>query len=225
MVSCPAYYYTNNTYKYCVKCHYSCSNCSAPALENACSSCEGAKFRELVNGSVCSCMASYFDNSTALCVSCHSSCLSCESELTDGCLSCNASLKRTLNVSTCLCMEGYYENTTCLPCSGNCLTCSFVPANTTYVCSSCNSTNNRTLDPTNTSCICLPAYYSVTFNCLPCDLGCLNCTGPSLCSLCNTTAHFTLISGQCQCSPSYSLNNSLCILSTSTCGNGLLDLS
>lgn len=74
--TCPQYYYSNSSYKYCIKCHYSCLNCSAPAAPTACTQCEAAQFRQLVTNT-CSCQPHYFDNSTLLCASCYVNCLTC----------------------------------------------------------------------------------------------------------------------------------------------------
>ena len=108
IASCPIYYYTNATYNFCIKCHYSCYNCSASALANKCTACEAAQLRSLVNNTVCSCLTHYFDDGTVLCSICHSTCLECSNSSQNGCLSCDASLKRIQNGTTCQCMDGYY---------------------------------------------------------------------------------------------------------------------
>lgn len=49
-------------------------------------------------------------------------------------------------------------------------------------------------------CTCLPQYYQFDSDtCLECTVGCLQCTGPAACTLCDANASFLLIGGMCEC--------------------------
>ena len=115
-------------------------------------------------------------------------------------------------------MPGYFisPNNTCelIPaCPANnsgCLICS------SGVCSQCDTANNFVTDSSNPSlCSCSAGYFYDGMMCMSCATslseGCTSCASESLCLGCLT--NFTLFNGDCQCLPTYYLDNATTCLS------------
>lgn len=142
---CPSSFYTDTTNKLCSPCHYSCQACTSPNNLLACSTCEPAQHRSLINNT-CVCDLGYFDSGILQCGTCNYRCLTCTDGNINSCQSCNNLTNRILSNSSCLCISGYYENNTCLLCSSyskGCIACNYSDNSSIFTCLTCDSSLNR----------------------------------------------------------------------------------
>ena len=124
-------------------------------------------------------------NGSTVCYPCHFSCQTC----TNGyeCLTCPSTRNLNSNASssnrTCICNLGFYETIQlqCAPCAPQCLTCLSLT-----ICTSCNNTLYRYLEPISRYCQCQFGYNtnSLTLLCVPCLVGCASCNPNGTCSAC-----------------------------------------
>ncbi|KAL4470078.1 hypothetical protein ABPG72_008737 [Tetrahymena utriculariae] len=217
---CKPTYYSVYPSKQCLKCYYSCQNCSGPGQYD-CTACDSLAYRtqgtQNSNGTSysCDCQVGYFDAAGQYaCKNCPYDCKTCvRNSVNQQCLTCDSTSNRQLNYITgrCDCKPGYYEDPvlnqpTCLPCHASCSQCS---AGTSSDCTQCSSVNFRTF--LNGKCACLAGYYNIDNNtpqCSPCHYSCKTCndmTGSldSSCLTCDANS-FRLQNGSyCQCMTGY----------------------
>jgi hypothetical protein len=133
------------------------------------------------------------------------------------CLTCNSSDNRQLNSSTLLCdpIDGFYDdgtnNSMVFPCDSACLTCS---ESATY-CTSCNSSDNRQLNPNTSLCEPMDGFYDDGTNnsmALPCSDSCLTCKlGPNQCINCvNDTFAINPSNQNCDLCSTFLINCGTC---------------
>lgn len=175
----------------------------------------------------CDCIVSYYADGNNSCRVCPFGCLSCSFDgVNPICNNCNASLQRTIGASnyTCDCISSYYadSNNTCIACPIGCMTCAY--NGSTPICSSCNSSLQRTMGASNLTCDCLAKYYlNSSLDCLPCPLACLSCSLNSsqlTCSSCDSSLNRILSSNNttCICKLGFYENSSqLCVACQYAC--------
>ena len=162
----------------CLLCYSNCFTCDKTTT--FCTSCSSSTY--LYNGNcLSSCPKGYWPNSVnKSCDMCDSSCLTCQSPGTSNdCLTCPI---------------GYYFNSMkCNECAIGCASC-----NTSTYCTLCFSpfflSNNTCLDS------CQQGFWRDVSNseCKLCDVGCVNCSGPSLIECTACLFNQILINGECQ---------------------------
>jgi hypothetical protein len=133
----------------------------------------------------CSCgPGTYLDPLTASCQKCFFLCATCENYSTTSCLTCRSPGSI---IPKCDCPSGYYTNNStlltnlCIACHLSCQTCKGSQATDCLTCKS-----GTTITPDGT-CVCpLGKYRSQsTFDCLPCDPNCVECSMASNhCTVC-----------------------------------------
>jgi hypothetical protein len=159
---CQIGYYEDSTFT-CQTCSIGCLICSYDGVNSICSSCDASLIRTMGSGNLsCDCQLGYYQNANGTCSVCPVGCLSCSFNGTGPiCASCDSVLNRTMDSgnTSCSCLSAYYPelNATCKPCQLGCLTCSLVFSILT--CNSCDSTLQRNLSSSNTSCACMNGFY------------------------------------------------------------------
>ncbi|EGR34727.1 zinc finger lsd1 subclass family protein, putative, partial [Ichthyophthirius multifiliis] len=198
---CKNFFYLDSK-KQCVKCHPSCFSCTGPN-SNDCISCKPESNTELVidgQNTYCKCISGYYHDIQNIeeytCVNCSSDCKECNGNSSNSCTQCGENA--TLVQKQCICDNGYYKDSSssiCLQCSNNCLTCSSFA-----VCTSCVN-NTLPLDESKV-CKCKEGYYSISGQCLKCELPCKNCElNARRCTECFQPANLDQKLHTCKCPP------------------------
>ena len=179
----------------CQPCTAGCVSCLYNGTNSICSGCNSSLMRTMGAANLtCDCITGYYQDSNNVCNMCTVGCLACSYNGTAAiCSACDSTLNRVMGSGnlTCPCTSGFFlnANNTCSACPLGCISCTF--NGTLPICSQCNSTLNRSIDPTNTSCPCLTAFYADNSNiCVPCPFACLSCSLVSsnvVCSSCNSS--------------------------------------
>ena len=191
----------------CQQCHYSCKLCSAGALSTDCTDCDSAKKRVSDGSGRCKCMDKFYDSGVELCSSCNVKCLTCQTTSTN-CLTCHSSRSLDSTSKMCNCADGYGENSpvteSCrlLTCHVSCKTCK----DTETICTSCESTNQRTLNAGLGQCPCNAKFYDTGIAaCQSCDYTCKECSvSATNCTSCNALKFRVYDgNGNCPCMPKY----------------------
>ena len=134
-------------------------------------------------------MPGYYESSSTTCSACHYSCSLCNATGSTACVSCNASLFRTLSGSSCLCMSQYYDdlsNELCQQCPYYCSTCTNATS-----CSTCDNTTRNTTDLS--VCACLDKFYEGGVSlCLACASTCATCNNSVNCTSCDSNRRLSV---------------------------------
>lgn len=103
----------------------------------------------------------------------------------------------------CACEDGsFFDGTDCVLCNLTLDACDLCLSE--VLCIEC--TDNFTL--LQGVCVCEPQYYQFDSDtCLSCEVGCLECTGPTSCTTCDVDNSFELVGGVCQCLKGMFLEN------------------
>ncbi|EDQ84326.1 uncharacterized protein MONBRDRAFT_39306 [Monosiga brevicollis MX1] len=192
---------TSSAYvEYCqshTPCHEICgpigtATCWGPGATQ-CQRCTSPNLLLAYNGScVAACPDGYYADDW-ICQPCVNDCETCEGPELGACLSCPVDFLlengRCKSVCTGDAVYGNVTTRTCEDCHPQCTTCTS-PLSTT--CTRCAEDFYLQPAPNNTVCAaeCPMGYYASALegSCLPCAAGCLACTGPANCSLCDVSA-------------------------------------
>lgn len=85
--SCPCMngYYNSGSNPICLKCHYSCLQCST--FSTACTACNPFDLRSL-SANKCPCDQGFFDDGLELCKPCYNTCTKCDGAGPEDCTGC-----------------------------------------------------------------------------------------------------------------------------------------
>ena len=180
-----------------------CTNCSAvnnfvmdASGDCVCDTAANFVFSSPLSTCICTAGRYLTSNGTCdpipLCPANNSGCITCASSV---CTLCDTASGFVSSSPYCLCDVGlYFDGAGCLTCNATEPAC--VECLSDVLCIQCVA--NFTL--IEGQCSCLPQFYQFdTDTCLECTVGCLQCTGPAACSLCDANASFLLVGGMCQC--------------------------
>jgi proprotein convertase subtilisin/kexin type 5 len=165
--------------KECVKCHFTCENCSGPLITE-CTSCPAKRFMNSEKSCVVDCGVGFYNNvATKKCSVCDDSCQDCFAAGKNSCITCNPGfLLKPDNSCFNTCGEGRYFDvnspTGCANCDNSCKDCK---GPTNQDCRSCK--DNFNLTPTLK---CVEKCEEGTFLsekgiCSNCHDSCQNCNG------------------------------------------------
>jgi len=154
LLNCSSRSILNSLTQFCQKCPYDCYSCFNNNTCQSCSIDDNRQF-DFATGR-CIPLSQYFDNQTTVCVPCPSNCLICKSlTLCTVCL--NGTYMGTNQLCYAVCPIRQFANSQtklCQACPYDCVTC-----NTQAYCLSCNSSDNRMLDPITRRCIAAPKFF------------------------------------------------------------------
>jgi hypothetical protein len=207
--NCSSGQYMNTSSNQCSSCKVTCLAC---VNADNCSSCDEAKHRVLSNASQqCEPEGGYYESGVAEALACSPGCDRCLSAST--CLECENNTNRYLNNGSCVAEDGFYTvngSVTALPCSVTCLTCSGAAG----ICTSCNSSLNRALNASSSSCEPERGFYeSGAAEAAACPPGCASCLSFSLCLECDNNTNLVLQNNSCMAAPGfYTANGSTTVL-------------
>uniref|UniRef100_A0AAV2MQD7 P/Homo B domain-containing protein n=1 Tax=Knipowitschia caucasica TaxID=637954 RepID=A0AAV2MQD7_KNICA len=190
---CPEGFFTDSEVRVCERCHWSCARCSGRhSLQ--CKRCREGFYTQ-AGGCVPTCSPSHFGNPVSMaCERCDPSCDSCSGPGSSHCLSCRENFLYLPLGQQCVqrCPDGYYKerkSKTCRRCHPTCKTCSDEGA---IFCLSCYEGYKFFGGICESN--CLVGNYQNSSSalgfadpvCVPCDVSCFDCRGPSQwnCTLC-----------------------------------------
>ena len=216
----------SNTYNIsntdCSTCDPTCLTCATSGT--SCLTCNTTAFRQRNSASECKCIQGYYE-SAGTCSPCHFSCLTCTADnLAASCTSCNSSSFRTQSSSpaACTCLPGYYEVNfvqACAKCHYSCKTC--LNGNECDTCDIASPVNRvATINSVTKLCDCATGFYDDGTNvgCIACDYTCTKCSGPGVCTECDSSKNRAITNTSCPCQQGYYDNQVVqCATCPSTC--------
>jgi hypothetical protein len=155
--------YYQNLLLECVGCPVGCTSCSFNGSSAICNSCNATLNRTMGSANLsCDCLVGLYADANSVCSVCPLGCISCSYNGTNPiCNNCNVTLNRGMGSAnlSCDCLSKYYLDSSlnCIACPFACLSCNLNSSQ--VLCSSCDSSLNRSLSSNNTSCSCLAGLY------------------------------------------------------------------